>query len=495
MTDFSAYEQLMLELVNRARMNPLAEAARLGIGLNSNLPVGTITAIPKQPLAGNEFLLAAAEGHSQHMLDTSQFNHAGIGDGTPTSRMQAAGYTLTGSWMTGENIAWVGTTGQADMLQMTLDINDNLFRSALHRENILTDGFRELGTGVLPGSFTSGGTAFNSVMATQNFGLSGSSVFVTGVAINDNLFRSALHRKNILTDGFRELGTGVLPGNFTSGGTAFNSVMATQNFGLSGSSVFVTGVAINDINNDNFYGIGEGRSGISVSVTTAGLAATGISKPAGGFSVATASGAHDITFSGGDLAASVSVTVSPAAQNVKVDLSGADKILSSATTALGAGAINLVLLGASKINGTGNDGDNTIEGNVAGNVLSGGLGNDTLVGGLGRDVLTGGGGNDVFDFNRAGDSIRGVNRDLITDFRVGEDKFDLSGIDANTKIAGDQGFAFIGAALFHHVAGELRAIQYLGRTYVCADVNGDAVTDFQLDLQGKLALKGADFIL
>ena len=434
MTDFSTYEQLLLELVNRARMNPLGEAARLGIGLNSNLAAGTITAIPKQPLAGNEFLVAAAEGHSQHMLDTSQFNHAGIGDGTPTSRMKAAGYTLTGSWMTGENIAWVGTTGQADMLQMTLDINDNLFRSALHRKNILTDGFRELGTGVLPGSFT-------------------------------------------------------------SGGTAFNSVMATQNFGLSGSSVFVTGVAINDINNDNFYGIGEGRSGISVSVTTAGLAATGISKPAGGFSVATASGAHDITFSGGDLAASVSVTVSPAAQNVKVDLSGADKILSSATTALGAGAINLVLLGASKINGTGNDGDNTIEGNVAGNVLSGGLGNDTLVGGLGRDVLTGGGGNDVFDFNRVGDSIRGVNRDLITDFRVGEDKFDLSGIDANTKIAGDQGFAFIGAALFHHVAGELRAIQYLGHTYVCADVNGDAVTDFQLDLQGKLALKGADFIL
>ena len=424
----------MLELVNRARMNPLAEAARLGIGLNSNLPAGTITAIPKQPLAGNEFLLAAAEGHSQHMLDTSQFNHAGIGDGTPTSRMRAAGYALNGSWMTGENIAWVGTTGAPDMLQMTLEINDNLFRSALHRENILTDGFRELGTGVLPGSFT-------------------------------------------------------------SGGTAFNSVMATQNFGLSGSSVFVTGVAINDINNDNFYGVGEGRSGISVLVTTAGAAATGISKPAGGFAVATASGAHDITFSGGDLTASVSVTVSPAAQNVKVDLSGADKILSSATTTLGAGANHLVLLGAAKINGTGNDGDNTIEGNVAGNVLSGGLGNDTLVGGLGRDVLSGGGGNDVFDFNRAGDSIRGVNRDVIKDFTIGADKIDLSGIDANTKIAGDQGFAFIGAALFHHVAGELRAIQYLGHTYVCADVNGDAVTDFQLDLQGKLALKGADFIL
>ena len=434
MTDFSAYEQLMLELVNRARMNPLAEAARLGIGLNSNLPAGTITAIPKQPLAGNEFLVAAAEGHSQHMLDTSQFNHAGIGDGTPTSRMRAAGYALNGSWMTGENIAWVGTTGAPDMLQMTLEINDNLFRSALHRENILTDGFRELGTGVLPGSFT-------------------------------------------------------------SGGTAFNSVMATQNFGLSGSSVFVTGVAINDINNDNFYGVGEGRSGISVLVTTAGAAATGISKPAGGFAVATASGAHDITFSGGDLTASVSVTVSSAAQNVKVDLSGADKILSSATTTLGAGANHLVLLGAAKINGTGNDGDNTIEGNVAGNVLSGGLGNDTLVGGLGRDVLSGGGGNDVFDFNRAGDSIRGVNRDVIKDFTIGADKIDLSGIDANTKIAGDQGFAFIGAALFHHVAGELRAIQYLGHTYVCADVNGDAVTDFQLDLQGKLALKGADFIL
>lgn len=435
MTDFSAYEQLLLELVNRARMDPVGEAARLGIGLNDHLAAGTISSASKQPLAGNEFLVAAAEGHSQHMLATSQFNHAGIGDGTPTSRMQAAGYALAGSWMTGENIAWVGTTGTANQLQMTLEIHDNLMRSAGHRENIMTDGFRELGTGVLSG-------------------------------------------------------------HFTSAGTTYNAVMATENFGLSGASVFVTGVALNDANNDNFYGLGEGRSGIAVSVTTAGATANGTSKPAGGFNVATASGSHLVTFSGGDLAGDVSVTVSAAAKNVKVDLSGTNKILSSADTTLGAGAADLVLLGATKINGTGNDGDNVIEGNRVGNVLSGGIGNDTLIGGLGHDVLSGGSGNDVFDFNRVAESRAGAGiRDVISDFVIGQDKIDLFNIDANTLAAGNQDFKFIAGALFHHIAGELRFVQSAGHTYAAADVNGDAIADFQLDLTGTLTLTKSDFVL
>lgn len=47
----SAYEQYMLELVNRARLNPEAEANRLGIGLNDGLSPNTISVDPKQPLA------------------------------------------------------------------------------------------------------------------------------------------------------------------------------------------------------------------------------------------------------------------------------------------------------------------------------------------------------------------------------------------------------------------------------------------------------------
>ena len=133
MAAFTVYDQLLLELMNRARMDPLGEAARLHIGLNDGLPAGTITATPKQPLAPNGLLVAAATGHSQHMINTDQFDHQGIGDGTPTSRMTGAGYALTGSWMTGENIAWVGTTGSVNMTAFTLEIADNLFRSEERR--------------------------------------------------------------------------------------------------------------------------------------------------------------------------------------------------------------------------------------------------------------------------------------------------------------------------------------------------------------------------
>jgi hypothetical protein len=40
------YEQYMLELLNRARANPAAEAARHGIDLNEGLPAGTISTTP-----------------------------------------------------------------------------------------------------------------------------------------------------------------------------------------------------------------------------------------------------------------------------------------------------------------------------------------------------------------------------------------------------------------------------------------------------------------
>src|SRR5262245_58376639 len=57
--------QYMLELINRARTDPAAEAARpdYGIDLNEGLAPGTISADPKQPLAPNEWLLQTIEGH------------------------------------------------------------------------------------------------------------------------------------------------------------------------------------------------------------------------------------------------------------------------------------------------------------------------------------------------------------------------------------------------------------------------------------------------
>jgi hypothetical protein len=64
MVEPTAYEQYILELINRARANPGAEAARLGIDLNQGLAAGTISTAAKQPLAFNPLLIDAARGHS-----------------------------------------------------------------------------------------------------------------------------------------------------------------------------------------------------------------------------------------------------------------------------------------------------------------------------------------------------------------------------------------------------------------------------------------------
>ena len=54
--EISAQKQLMLELINRARLDPLGEAALYGIDLNQGLTAGTIPSAPKEPLAFNTYL-------------------------------------------------------------------------------------------------------------------------------------------------------------------------------------------------------------------------------------------------------------------------------------------------------------------------------------------------------------------------------------------------------------------------------------------------------
>src|SRR5438105_1635685 len=89
----SASEQYLLELVNRARANPAAEAARMGVSLNEGLPSGTISAAAKQPLAWNPNLGDAARRHTQWMFDHDTFTH-NEGSATPIAQMRAAGYAF-----------------------------------------------------------------------------------------------------------------------------------------------------------------------------------------------------------------------------------------------------------------------------------------------------------------------------------------------------------------------------------------------------------------
>lgn len=253
----TAQEVLVLELINRARANPQAEAARYNMGLNEGLTGNPISADPKAPLAYNIRLQTAARDHSQWMLDTNIFSHTGINNSNVTERILAAGYSLTGNWATGENIAVSGTSGGA--------IN-------------LTD------------------------MARQQ---------------HENLFRSAGHRTNILNTAFRELGVGQLRGNYTFGsGQTFLSSMLTEVFARSGNTWFLTGVVYNDLNNNDFYDPGEGMGDISLQVNDRYYEIY----PSGAYSVPLGNGTHTITLHGNypGLPRQQSVTVQNA--NVKMDI-------------------------------------------------------------------------------------------------------------------------------------------------------------------------------
>ncbi len=82
---------------------------------------------------------------------------------------------------------------------------------------------------------------------------------------------------------------------------------------------------------------------------------------------------------------------------------------------------------------TGGAGNDLLNGGSGNDTLVGGAGNDTLIGGLGKDVMTGSAGKNVFVFVSAKDSsVDKAGRDVITDFKSGQDKIDLSALSKST---------------------------------------------------------------
>ncbi len=137
-----------------------------------------------------------------------------------------------------------------------------------------------------------------------------------------------------------------------------------------------------------------------------------------------------------------------------------------------------------------------LTGNELANTIVGGTGNDTLTGGGAGDVLTGGGGSNIYVLTALTDSgMTTTPRDTITDFSVLLDTIDLHLLDANTTLAGDQAFTFIGNAAFSNVAGQLNFGALGADTRVMGDVNGDGTGDFSILLTGSKVLTGSNFVL
>jgi RTX calcium-binding nonapeptide repeat (4 copies)/Cysteine-rich secretory protein family len=359
----TAYEQYFLELINRARLNPAAEAEIQGITLNQGIAANTLDASQRQVLAINPFLNQAADGHSTWMRANNVFSHTGSGGSDGKTRMVAEGYAFTGSWSWGENLAWTGSSGTLDVTAAVTLLHHNLFVSTSgHRQNLLNNTFREAGVGL-------------------------SSV-----------------------------------GAFTQGGATYaNSLLATHNFALSGSNLFVTGVTYTDSDANNFYSVGEGIGSRTVQLYQNGIAALNMaSTAAGGYSVSTSgSGTIEARFSGGGLTTEMGASFSMGGQNVKIDLVNGNTILSSMSATLTGAALNLTLLGINANAATGNALDNTLTGNSGSNVLSGGDGNDVMRGLGGADHAFGGNGQDTLYVtnNAAGDSITfdgGADRDAVS---------------------------------------------------------------------------------
>ncbi|HEX8513185.1 MAG TPA: M10 family metallopeptidase C-terminal domain-containing protein [Allosphingosinicella sp.] len=127
-------------------------------------------------------------------------------------------------------------------------------------------------------------------------------------------------------------------------------------------------------------------------------------------------------------------------------------------------------------------------GNDVSNKLNGNGGNDVLDGAKGDDIYTGGAGFDEFRVSEIGFN------DRITDFTSGVDRIRLSEIDANSGVAGNQAFTWIGTGAFTGAAGQLRTYSQGGENYLAGDVNGDGLADFTINTGAGAPVVGDIFL-
>ena len=144
----------------------------------------------------------------------------------------------------------------------------------------------------------------------------------------------------------------------------------------------------------------------------------------------------------------------------------------------------------------GGAGDDRLVGGIGDDELYGDAGHDKLLGGDGQDTLTGGAGAERFVFLDGETAATWSGADVITDLSQAEgDLIRLKAIDADTTLAGDQRFMFIGGGAFTGAARELHYVHDGGNTYIEGDTDGNGTADFVIALTGTITLTVADFVL
>lgn len=245
----TAEEQMIVELINRARLDPADELARQSEGFAAG-----VSTDPKEALAVVSTLSQASREHSADMDDRDFFAHTNPDGQTPADRAVEEGHD---SRFVGENIGWIGSTSTAfDLQDRAEDHHDNLWDSDGHQQNFMSNNWSEIGVGYDYGSY----------------------------------------------DGYN------------------GSTFVTEMFGDRGDT-FLTGVVIEDADDDAFYDIGEGQGGVRITAEAAdGTLYATSTWDAGGYTLELPEGTYQVTFEGGDLDAPYSTTVSIGSQNVKLDV-------------------------------------------------------------------------------------------------------------------------------------------------------------------------------
>ena len=379
-------EQLLVEMINRGRADPLAEAARYDIDLNEGVDPGApISATPKQPLAINLNLAYAAKEHSFWMVDNDTFSHTGEAGRSAQQRMIAAGYAFTGSWASGENIAYRGSTGAADATAFTATIHEDLFLDRNypnrgHRVNQMNPDFREIGTGVAAGLFTSPTSTFNAVMATEDFAKSGTNVFLTGVAYTD----AKVH------DNFYTVGEGVGAYTITAVRNGDNATFTTTTWASGGYSLALP-AGTYTVTGSNGNTLGGPITHDSVVIGTENVKRD-FRPDMVGTPFATVTNGH-LEVNGTE--GREDVTLTQSGGTLTVSRNGAVQQFTASTIT----SIAVFLWG---------DNDTLVVGDgVMGLYCDGGMGNDKLFGGQFNDILTGNGNHDTIYGSTGDDRING----------------------------------------------------------------------------------------
>lgn len=265
--DTTGEEQEIAELMNKARKDPVAEAARLNAQYGTTLDFSGFP--PIQPLMPNEFLGQAARGHTTDMATRLFYGHVNPDGVNANGRLLATNYDLN-TQLFGNNPA--------------INLSENIGK----------------GTGAAPGN-----------------GLTTPQAVHDTFLIDANVV-GAKHRVQMLGgNGFqtrRELGLGYLNAQ-----TSPRTDYITEEFALTNADKpLVHGVVYNDTVADGICRKGEGRANVTVTLShSSGFTISTQTKTAGGFGFEVfVPGTYTLTIEG----QSTQVVVTD--KNLKVDLKG-----------------------------------------------------------------------------------------------------------------------------------------------------------------------------